>query len=161
MKKLKWKILSAAVLTGLLYSCGSTGPTMTNMVAKMEVKEPIEGVCNNNEVYVLLPISGNGQIEAKAPLDDEEITEKLNAEVTFLKDKPDYEDKGMVGLVVNCKGELVKCEIDNKTQSPELDSQIVAVFATLKIWAVGTMRGQPVDSSVLYSFEIKDGKISL
>jgi hypothetical protein len=61
---------------------------------------------------------------------------------------------------VNCKGELVQCRIDNKTQSEELDKQIVAVFAELKQWKAGTINGQTVDTVNLFSFTIKNGKIS-
>ena len=79
----------------------------------------------------------------------------------FLKDKPDYEDKGMVSLIVNCNGEMVQCGTSNKTESPELDRQIVAVFDEMKIWTAGKVRKYPVDTVVLYSFTIKNGKISL
>jgi DNA-binding protein YbaB len=131
------------------------------MVARMEVKEPIEGVCDNANVMAILPISGNGQVEAKAPKSDKELTAELNSNISYLQDKGDYEDEGMVNLIVNCKGELVKCEIDNKTKSPELDDQIVAVFAKMKIWTAATINNQAVDTIVLYSFKIKNGKITL
>lgn len=147
---------------GMITSCATskTG-TVNNMVARMQVTEPIDGVCDNDNVIAILPISGNGQVEAVAPKTDDELTAELNEKVTFLKDKPDYNDKGMVNLIINCEGELVRCQIDNKTQSPELDSQIVAVFAEMKTWTPGTIRGKAYDTVVLYSFTIKDGKISL
>lgn len=134
---------------------------MNNMLARMEVKEPIEGVCDNANVIAILSFPGNGQVKAQAPKTEEEITQELNSKVSFLKDKPDYEDKGMVNLIINCKGELVRCEIDNKTKSPELDSQIVAVFAELKTWTAGKINDTSVDTSVLYSFTIKNGEIIL
>ena len=134
---------------------------MNAMVARMEVKEPISGVCDNANVIVVLPLPGNGQVKAKAPKTDEEITLELNSKVNFLKDKPDYEDKGMVNLIINCKGELVRCEIDNKTKSPVLDSEIVAVFAEMKKWTAGTINGKAIDTVELYSFTISLGKIVL
>jgi hypothetical protein len=150
------------IVIGITSSCATSNQTsFNNMVAKMEVKEPIKGVCDNSNVIAILPFPGNGQVKAKAPKSDEEITIELNSKVNFLKDKPDYEDKGMVSLIVNCKGELVKCEIDNKTKSPELDSQIVAVFAEMKIWTAGKLNNNSVDTVVLYSFTVKNGKISL
>ncbi len=127
----------------------------------MEVKEPIKGVCDNANVIAILPIPGNGQVKAQATKTKEEIIQELNAKVSFLKDKPDYEDKGMVSLIVNCKGELVKCEISNKTKSTELDSQIVAVFTELKTWTAGKIKNISVDTVELYSFTIKNGKITL
>lgn len=150
------------VVATLLSSCAtSQKSSINNFVAIMQVEEPIPGVCDNAHVYAILPLTGNGQIEAVAPKTDEELTAELNNRVSFLKDKPDYNDKGMVNLIVNCKGEMVQCKIDNKTQSPELDSQIVAVFAEMKTWTAGKINDQSVDTVVLYSFTIKDGKIIL
>ena len=82
-------------------------------------------------------------------------------QVEYLKDKTNYDDKGMVSLIVNCKGEMVKCSMSNKTKSPELDQQIVDVFSIMVNWKAGTVNGRSVDTSVLYSFEIKNGVISL
>ena len=146
----------------MMSACSTTKKSnLGNMVATMQVNEPIPGVCNNSKIIVILPFPGNGQVEAQAPLTDQEIEEQLNTHVDFLQDKPDYNDKGMVNLIINCNGEMVRCEIDNKTKDPELDKQIVAVFATLKKWKAGTINGEFVDTSVLYSFTIENGKISL
>jgi hypothetical protein len=155
-------IFLGLIAMGIISSCATSRlSSMNNMVAIMEVKEPIQGVCNNAYVIAILPLPGNGQISANAPKSDEEITKELNSKVSFLKDKPDYEDKGMVSLIINCKGELVKCEIDNKTKSPVLDNQIVAVFAEMKIWTPGKINNNPVDTVVLYSFTIVNGEITL
>lgn len=132
----------------------------TQFVARMEVKEPIEGICDENEVYALFP-SFDGQEEAIGPLSEKEIEKRLNAEVQFLKDNPKYKDKGMMGLVINCKGELVQCKMDNKTKSPDLDQQIEEVFRSLKVWKAGKLNGKEVDSSLLFSFTIKNGTIVL
>ncbi len=127
--------------------------------AKMEVKEDIPGICNKNEVYALFP-SFKGHVEAICPMTKEEILQKLNNEVAFLKDNPKYEDKGMMGLVINCKGEVVVCKMDNKTKNPELDKQIEAVFNSLGRWKAGKLNGKEVDTSKLFSFRIKNGKIT-
>ncbi len=153
-------ILTIALIS--IFACSTTkNSSMGNMIATMQVDEPIPGVCDNSKVIAILPFPGNGQLKAQAPLTDEEITEKLNAEVDFLKDRPDYKDKGMVNLIVNCEGKMVRCQIDNKTQSPELDQQIVDIFSKMVDWKAGTVNGKPVDTSVLYSFEIENGVISL
>jgi len=127
-------------------------------VAKVEVKEPIQGLCNDKEVYTLFPMFGD-QKEAVSPLSKEDITKRLDSAVSFLKDNPKFKGKGMVGIWINCKGEVVKCDMDNKTTDATLDSQIVAVFAELGKWEAGQLNGKPVDSLRLYSFEIKNGKI--
>jgi hypothetical protein len=103
----------------LISWCGLT--SSAQFVAKMEVKEDIPGLCDKNEVYAIFP-SFKGQEEAICPVSKEEILIKLNNQVSFLKDNPKYKDKGMIGLVINCKGEVVKCEKDNKTKSPKFRS---------------------------------------
>ena len=130
------------------------------LVAKVEIKEPIPGLCNEKAVYSLFPMFGD-QVIAACPVSNEEILSRLDTAVTFLKDNPKYKDKGMVSVMINCKGEVVKCEMDNKTKDATLDSQIVAVFASLGSWKAGLLNGKPVDSVRLFSFEIKKGKITL
>ncbi|MCT4591560.1 MAG: hypothetical protein N4A71_27310 [Carboxylicivirga sp.] len=126
-------------------------------VAKMEVKEKIEGLCDRDAVYALFPMF-DGQEEAVCPMTDAEILSRLNNEVGFLKDNPKYKDKGMIGLVINCEGKVVKCKMDNKTKSKELDKQIEHVFSTLGEWKAGKLNNKAVDSSKLYSFKIKKGR---
>ena len=159
----KFTVICITLMTiGIISSCSSSkGSSMDNMIARMEVKEPIDGVCDNSNVIAILPFPGNGQVKAKAPKTEDEITLELNSKVKFLAGKSNYKDKGMVHLIVNCRGELVRCQIDNKTKSPELDAQIVAVFSELKTWTAGKVKSTSVDTSVLYSFEIKKGKIAL
>ena len=163
MKTIKLKtLLLGLILMQIISSCSSTKQSSINgMVARMEVKVPIKGVCDNNNVIVILPFPGSNQVGAVAPITKEELLEALNTKVSFLADKPDYQDKGMVNLIVNCKGELVRCKIDNETKSPELDKQIVAVFAGMKIWTAGSIDSIAFDTVLLYSFTIVDGKISL
>ena len=127
-------------------------------VIKREIKEKIEGICNDQEVYSLFPI--DGQVEAICPVSNNVILERLNTEVEFLKQNPKYKDKGMIGLIINCKGEIVECKMDNNTKSSELDKQIQKVFNSLGVWKVGTLNGKEVDSSRLFSFKIKGGKFS-
>lgn len=125
----------------------------------MEVKKPIPGVCDDKKVYALFP-SFKGQEEAACPVSDDVILERLNSEVKFLLDNPKYDDKGMIGLVINCKGKVVRCKMDNKTRSPELDAQIEAVFNNLGEWKPGKLNRKEVDTSRLFSFVIKNGKVS-
>jgi hypothetical protein len=125
-------------------------------VAKMQLKEPIEGLCSN-DVYTMLP-GFSGQQEPICPVSLEDITKKLSQQVTYFKDSSMYVDSGMVDIIINCKGEVVKCEIDNKTKSAQLDQQIVAVFKTLGNWTPGKLNKKNVDCAKLLSFKIKEGK---
>lgn len=128
-------------------------------VAVMEVKEPIPGVCDDKKVYALFP-GFKGQEKAVCPVSREEIIERLNSEVKFLVDNPNYNDKGMIGLVINCEGKVVQCKMDNKTKSAELDKQIEAVFNSLGEWKPGKLKRKNVDTSQLFSFVIANGKVS-
>lgn len=125
-------------------------------VAKMQVKEDIPGICDKNEVYALFP-SIKGQVEAVCPVTKDSILIRLNSEIPFIKNNPNYNDKGMIGLIINCKGEVVNCKMDNETQSPELDKQIEAVFNSLGTWKAGKLKKKEVDSSRLFSFKIENG----
>lgn len=129
------------------------------MVGRMQVKTKIEGICNEKNVYVFL--GQEGQTEATPSVSKKDIQDRLNKEVTFLKDSLNYNDKGMVNIIVNCKGEMVQCEIDNKTRHPELDQQIVNTFKGLGNWTAAELRGRRVDNATLWSFNIVNGKILL
>ncbi len=145
--------MKCLIIFFLLISTNSFG----QFVAKMEVKEPIEGLCNPKEVYALLPML-QGQEEAICPVTEDEILKRLNEEVQFLKDNPKFSGKGMIGLIINCKGQVLQCKMDNKTKNAELDKQIEKVFNSLGEWKAGKLNGEEVDSSKLFSFKIKKGK---
>jgi hypothetical protein len=147
------RLLLISVMTGFYFTSSA------QFVARMEVKEPIPGLCNDQEVYAMLP-SFKGQKEAVAPVSEKGILERLNSEVQFLKDHPDHADKGMIGLVINCKGKVVQCKMDNKTKDPDLDKQIEAVFNSLGEWKAGKLNNKNVDTSRLFSFKIENGKIA-
>ena len=140
---------------------GLSSVVSAQMVAKMISKEVIEGLCDVNEVYALMPYFDKTQIKAVCPFSEEEIVKKLNSEVQYLKDNPKYKGKGMVNLVINCKGELVQCKInDAKEKTKELDEQIVAVFISLGVWQTGSINGKDVDSSDHFTFKIKKGVLT-
>ncbi len=149
---------AALVMTG----CSSSKDTsVANFVARMQVTEPIPGVCDNSNVIVVLPLSGNGQTEAVPPKTFEEVTVELNEQVTFLKTQPDFKGEGVVQLIINCQGDLVRCQIDKKTKHPEIDEQVIAVFSNLKKWYPGTLNKRTIDTLQLVGFEIADGKFTL
>jgi len=145
------------LLLTLFVTTALSATAAAQFVARLEVKEPIPGVCNNKEVYNLLPMF-KGQEEASCPVTKDEILARLNSEVTYLHDKPTYNDKGMIGLIINCQGEVVQCKMDNKTKDPALDAQIEKVFSTLGQWKAGRLKGKKVDTSRLFSFQIVNGK---
>jgi len=134
--------------------------SFAQFVARADIKENIDGLCDKKNVYALLEMLG-AQREAICSVKESEIEKMLNDSVLYIKDKPDYKDKGMISIIINCKGEVVQCKIDNKTKSPLLDDQVVNVFRTLTSWTAGKLNGKKVDSLRLWSFEISDGKLIL
>lgn len=151
------RIMKKTILTLIIGMIGLS--VSAQLVAKMEVKEDIPGICDKDEVYALFS-SFEGQDNAIPPISKDDILKRLNSEIQFLKDNPKYKDKGMMGLLINCKGEVIKCKMDNKTKNPELDQQIEEVFNSLGDWKAGKFNGKQVDSSELFSFKIKKGVIS-
>jgi hypothetical protein len=70
------RILSSLIFVAILSACGtSKNSSATNMVARMQITEPIKGLCDSKNVIVVLPFPGNGQVKAQAPKSEEEITE--------------------------------------------------------------------------------------
>ena len=130
------------------------------LLATVEVKEPIPGACSATKLYALF--SGfKGQVEPKCPLSKAEIEAKLNSEVQIIKDAPKTKGKLMISCVVNCKGEMVQCKVDNKSSNAELDKQVLMIFKALQKWTPGTLDGKEVDCEELYSIEVKKGVIRL
>lgn len=145
------KLLAVAVLVVV------ANMAQAQLVARMEVKEDIPGICDKNEVYALFPGFG-GQVEAVCPVSNNELLNQLNA-LPYLKENPKCKGEGMVGIIINCSGKVVKCDIDNKTGIDELDKQILDVFNNIdKQWTSGTLNGKKVDSSQLFSYKIKKGQ---
>lgn len=76
MKKNPFIAICLSLMTlVIISSCASSKNSMVNnMVARMEVKEPISGVCDNANVIAILPLPGNGQVHAQAPKTDAQLT---------------------------------------------------------------------------------------
>jgi len=131
-------------------------------VAKVQMDEEIEGICDNDNVYSIFPGMDN-QVKAESPLSEKKLTKRVNEGCQFLKDNPNHKDEGMLNLYINCEGKVVKCELDGccETKDKELDAQIVAIFNSLGIWTPSKINGKPVDSMVLISFTIKKGQFEL
>lgn len=129
-------------------------------VAKVMLNDTIAGICNHDEIYSLFS-SLSGQVQAKCSLSDEEIQNRLNEQLTFLKANPKYKSEGSVSLYINCKGEVVKWENFLKSKNKELDEQILAFFSTLKTWSPGKLNGKNVDCIKSFNYKIKKGILIL
>ena len=123
----------------------------------MQIKDKIEGLCDIKNVYVFL--MQEGQENAVPPISGKQIEDKLNGNVTYLRDSVNYNDNGTLSIITNCKGFVVKCDMDKLTKYPELDTYIKVVFMTLGQWIPAKLRGKDVDTLRLWSFKIVNGKI--
>ena len=142
------------LLTFIICSAASA-----QLIATVEMKEPLAGICDNNHVYGLSS-AFKGQVEPVCPISKEELLRRLNT-IPFLKDYPKYKDKCIVSFFINCKGKVVKCAMDNKTHSPELDQQIIGIFNSINgDWKAGKLNGQDMDATQLYGITIKKGTIT-
>lgn len=130
------------------------------LIMVVEMKEPLEGICNNDKVYALYG-GFDGQIPPKCPLTKEEIQVLLNEKVVFLKENPKFKGKGMATVFINCEGEALDWRIEGKITNKELNQQILEVFETLKTWTPGKFHGDYVDASEIISYQIKKGMIIL
>lgn len=146
-------------LAVILFMLTGYSSVSAQFVALVQIEEPIEGLCDAKKVYALLAMF-DGQEPAICPVANADILARLNSEVQFLKDNPKFDSKGMMGVMINCKGEVVQCKMDNKTGSPELDKQMEAVFNSLGSWKPGKLGGKEVDSMKLFSFKVKNGKVT-
>ncbi|MET0242719.1 MAG: hypothetical protein ABW174_04600 [Flavitalea sp.] len=131
----------------------------SQFVARADIKEKIEGICDVNNVIVVIP-NYKGQTKAVCAVADSTIERRLNTEVAYLKDKKDHTDKGIVRMLVNCKGQVVKCDTDKQTSDPILDEQILAVFKTITFTKPAKLKKENIDSLVFWSFQIENGLIT-
>ncbi len=133
------------------------------MVAIMEVKEPIEGVCNQKGVYVILPIGSKKQVKAKSKLSEQEMEARFNA-LPYWKEHPEFEKKITFNLVINCKGQQVRQSFnndENKTEDEALNQQLLEIVAGFKEWEPARIKKKKVDSSLFISIEVKNGKVKI
>lgn len=148
------KTTTVALLTLLAFNSDA------QLIVQVEMKEKIEGICNQEEVYSLYG-GFEGQIEPKCSLSKKQMEEILNEKLQFLKDNLNYKSKGMVGVYINCEGKALEWDISVKTKSAELDQQILEIFKTFNEWTSGKLNGKEVDTRELFSYEIKKGILKI
>jgi len=142
----------------LVFFLSSTIIASAQIIATVEMKEYVEGICDYDNVYGLYG-GWDGQVEPKCSVSKEEMQKLLN-QVQFLRDNPKFKGKGMVGVYVNCKGEALGWSISVASKK-ELDQQLLKVFQTFDEWIVGTLNGKDVDSIELISYKIKKGILTI
>lgn len=147
------------IIALVLFTVLSFG-SKAQLIAKVEMKDSINGICNQDEVYALYE-GFDGQIEPKCSLSKEEMQEIINNKLQYLKDNPKYKGKGMLGVYINCEGTALQWGISVTTKSAELDEQILEIFRTFNNWEAGSLNGEAVDTRELFIYEITKGILAL
>lgn len=132
----------------------------SQIIATVQIKEPIEGICDNDKVYALY--SGfTGQEVPKCSISVKEMQTILNEKLQFLKDNPSFKGNGQVGVIINCEGEALNWNTSLSTKNETLDKELLEIFEQFSNWNAGRLNNETVDSFTLIRFEIKKGKIKL
>lgn len=126
-------------------------------VTRIFLNEPIEGLCEDTNIYVLFNTFPNQEM-ADCRLTSQEMIQILNDTILYLKDHPKTKINGMVSIIINCKGEVIHCVVDGKKQIAELNEELINYFMGMETWRAGLLDDREVDSVVFFSFEIKKGR---
>lgn len=135
---------------------GTFSYSQNDFILKIELKEPIVGVCDMNNFYILTN-SYQGQKEAKPAQTKAEILDSLKVYTSFLKQNPKYKNQITITMIINCKGEVISCKYSEKKKSTELENSFLKVFNSLTNWEAGQLNGKNVDSEIRFGFEINKG----
>jgi tRNA 2-selenouridine synthase SelU len=124
---------------------------------KISGYEKLDGICNPGNVAARFSIftytsSSNKRIK--------KIEKELNSKIKSLKTYSSLSEERMINLVINCKGAVLKSEIDTKKIQPDVKSEIENAFKMLRIWTKRKYNGE-TDSSILITFKIENGVIRL
>lgn len=113
-------------------------------------------VCVPDTVYFMM---GN---KAK-PVDTYDTIEaRLNREVKYAKNNPEFKASVSIQGAVNCKGEPGGgLHIVNSSGNEQLDKQLLAFLAKVDKWKPAKLKGKNVDSWVMWNIEIAKGFIDI
>ncbi len=124
---------------------------------KISGYEQLGGICNPENITARFSIftytsSSNKRIK--------KIEKELNSKIKSLKTYISLSEERIINLIINCKGEVLKSEIDTKKIQPDIKSEIEDAFKMLRIWKKIKYNGE-TDSSILITFKIENGVICL
>lgn len=158
MRLLKNNKMKQLIATSLLllvgnFSFGQMIMTTEGVTAK--------NVCQPNTVYFL---TGMKKEKRAKPVESiEAIQQKLNSEVSFARDNPDFSGKASIQFAVNCKGEVGGgFHVVIKSGEEKFDEALINFFKSITDWNPGMRKkNKPVDSWYMWRVEIKDRYISI
>lgn len=143
----------------LLASMVISGAANAQFIATVQLDVPLEEMCGET-LYALFD-GFDGQTGAKCDLSDQELIDRMNEEITWLREHPTFKAKGVMGVYINCEGKVIDSHSGLKDEDSELSKAIAAFLMENGNWKPGSFNGDEVDCSELIGFVIKKGKISL
>jgi hypothetical protein len=155
-------VLISTLMITSLFSCKSRKKdNFENIVAVMSAEGKVDNLCMSTQVFVILPLPGNGQVRAVPPISEEELIKQLNDGVAFAGEHSEQSFEMKLDVYINCHGDMVACILGQSSGFAELDDQVLAVFKQLNHWQPGTVKGKKVDTMRLFTIAIQNGQISL
>lgn len=144
-------------ITILFFIICNVSYAQTQLTTVDTIENKINGFCNEADLYII--INGFGyQQEAKCPISNNELTNRLE-ELQFFQENPKFKGEKIIKVDINCNGEVVN--VESKFSDSNLNRQIIDMFFSLGNYTPGKIQSKNVDSSVLYSLEIKKGELIL
>lgn len=152
-------ILSIIFLTHHLFGQDSIPKTETK---KVLLRKKVEGMCIPAK-FVLELYNGNpNEVEPKCSIDKEELIERLNSDLQFLKKHPDFKGRGMVSVIINCEGKVVGWAEAVKSRNEELNEEILSFLIKQNFdWKPGIYKEENIDSIFSFSYQIVRGVLRL
>jgi|GEM_PF-1650448 len=144
-----------------LYSFGQESIPKTE-TKKVLLRKKVEGMCIPAK-FVLELYNGNpDEVEPKCSIDKEELIERLNSDLQFLKKHPDFKGRGMVSVIINCEGRVVGWAEAVKSRNEELNEEILRFLIKQNFdWKPGIYKEENIDSLFSFSYQIVRGVLRL
>ena len=124
---------------------------------KISGYENLNGICNPENVEARFSIF---TYTYRTNFRIRKIENELNSKLNSLKKYSSLSEDRMINIVLNCKGDVLKSEIDAKIIESNIKNEIENAFRMLSIWKKRKYNGS-IDSSILISFKVENGIISL
>lgn len=140
----------------------SQSQTIDQGPKRVTLKKAIPGMCIPSKQVLELYGGNPDEVEPKCMLDKEELSIRLNADLSFLKTHPEFKGRGMISIVINCEGKVIGWSEVVKSKNGELNDEILAYLMKQDLeWEAGKYKEEKIDSVYSFSYQIVRGKLRL
>ncbi|WP_294670668.1 hypothetical protein [uncultured Fluviicola sp.] len=140
----------------------SQSQTMDQDPKRVTLKKVVPGMCVPSKQVLELYGGNPDEVEPKCMIDKEELTERLNSDLSFLKNHPEFKGRGMISIVINCEGKVIGWSEVVKSKNRELNDEILAYLMKQDFeWEAGKYKEEKIDSIYSFSYQIVRGKLRL